>query len=76
MFSKLNLSYPDEINKILEGLISIYDECCSNIIVYGSTAVSAFTIITTLFTSVISRNFHGIQRFFPQIYKAIIFNIA
>ena len=40
MFSKLNLNYPDEINKILEGLVSIYDECCSNIIVYGSTAIN------------------------------------
>ncbi len=43
MFSKLN--YPNEVKKILEGLISIYDESCLNIVVYGSTAVGGLSYL-------------------------------
>ncbi len=43
MFSKLN--YPNEIKKILEGLVSIYDGSCLNIVAYGSTAVGGLSYL-------------------------------
>lgn len=45
MYSKLFVGYPEEIKNVLNGLINLYDDECSNIILYGSAAINKLSYI-------------------------------